>query len=331
MTDKIDNLDEAIEQIVKKVTQRLVDMGIAPDMAGKIISCALSNEDKACSLCGHCAEKNMSTVNKIIDAGADRISAKVGMTAGIDQKLASMIDHTILKPEASREDIIKVCEEAKKYHFATVCVNPANISQVAKLLRGSSVKPIAVVGFPLGAASTQSKVFETKEAIRNGAQEIDMVINIGALKSKDYKTVFEDIKQVVAASKPYKVKVIIEASNLTDEEKIIACALSKAAEAAFVKTSTGFAKGGATVNDVALMRRVVGGDMEVKASGGIRTREDAEAMIKAGATRIGASASIAIVTAGKKSKDKSFLPGNILDEDEDISTITKGKKSDDKY
>ena len=330
MTNKIDNLDEAIEQIVKKVTQRLVDMGIAPDTAGQIISCALSNEDKACSLCGHCAEKNASTVNKIIDAGADRISAKVGMTAGIDQKLASMIDHTILKPEASREDIIKVCEEAKKYHFATVCVNPANIPQVARLLRGSSVKPIAVVGFPLGAASTQSKVFETKEAIKNGSQEIDMVINIGALKSKDYKTVFEDIKQIVTASRPCKVKVIIEASNLTDEEKIIACALSKAAEAAFVKTSTGFAKGGATVNDITLMRRIVGGDMEVKASGGIRTREDAEAMIKAGATRIGASASIAIVTS-KKSNDKSFLPKGIVDDDDDIPAIVTDKKSNNKY
>lgn len=285
--------------------ESLVDMGIAPDTAGQMVSCALSDNDEACSSCGHCVEKNRSTVNKILDAGADRISAKAGMAAGVDQKLASMIDHTILNPEASREDIIKVCEEAKKYHFATVCVNSTNIPQVARLLRGTSVKPIAVVGFPLGAASTQSKVFETKEAIKNGAQEIDMVINIGALKSKDYKTVFEDIKQIVAASKPHKVKVIIEASNLTDEEKIIACALSKAAEAAFVKTSTGFAKGGATVKDVALMRRIVGGDMEVKASGGIKTREDAEAMIKAGASRIGASAGIAIVT-GKKSKTKGY-------------------------
>lgn len=305
MADKFDNLDEAVDQIAKKVIQRLVDMGIAPDTAKQMVSCAFSDDDKACSACGRCVEKNTNTVNKILDAGADRIGAKVGITADIDQKLASMIDHTILKPEASREDIAQVCEEAKKYHFATVCVNPTNIPQVVKLLRGTSVKPIAVVGFPLGAASTQSKVFETKEAIKNGAQEIDMVINIGALKSKDYKTVFEDIKQVVEASKPYKVKVIIESSNLTDEEKVIACALAKAAEAAFVKTSTGFAKGGATVNDVALMRRIVGGDMEVKASGGIRTREDAEAMIKAGATRIGASASVAIVT-GEKSKTKGY-------------------------
>ncbi|MFA6409053.1 MAG: deoxyribose-phosphate aldolase [Gammaproteobacteria bacterium] len=216
-----------------------------------------------------------------------------------------MIDHTLLKPEATKEDLTKVCEEAKQYNFATVCVNSSNIPFVAKLLKGSPVKPIAVVGFPLGAASAQSKAFETKEAIRAGAQEIDMVINIGALKSKDYKTVYKDIVEVVEASKPYPLKVIIEASNLTDDEKIAACVLSKTAGADFVKTSTGFGAGGATIEDVALMRRIVGDDMSVKASGGIRTKEDAEAMVKAGADRIGASASIAIVT-GKKAKAGNY-------------------------
>ncbi|MGD9152817.1 MAG: deoxyribose-phosphate aldolase [Gammaproteobacteria bacterium] len=216
-----------------------------------------------------------------------------------------MIDHTLLKPDATREQLKKVCDEAKKYHFATVCVNSSNIPFVSRELKGSGVKPIAVVGFPLGAASPQSKAFEAKEAIKNGAEEIDMVINIGALKSKDYVTVYRDILAVVEASKPHKVKVILETSNLDHDEKVIACALSKTAGAAFVKTSTGFGSGGATVEDIALMRKIVGSDMEVKASGGIRSTEDAKKMIAAGADRIGASASIAIVT-GTKAKGGKY-------------------------
>lgn len=221
------------------------------------------------------------------------------LVKNFDAKLASMIDHTILKPDATKEDLKKVCDEAKQYHFATVCVNSSNVKFVAEQLRNSDVKAISVVGFPLGAGTTNAKVFETKEAIKAGAEEIDMVINIGELKSKNYQAVLEDIRQVVEASKPYKVKVILETSNLTKEEKIIACALSKASGAAFVKTSTGFSSGGATIEDIELMRIIVGNDMEVKASGGIRTTEDAEAMIKAGANRIGASASVAIVTGQK--------------------------------
>jgi deoxyribose-phosphate aldolase len=219
----------------------------------------------------------------------------------IDTNLASKIDHTLLKPDATQADLTKVCNEAKEYHFATVCVNSSNIPFVARLLKGSGVKPIAVVGFPLGAATTHAKSSEAHEAIRSGAEEIDMVINIGALKSKDYKSVYEDIKQVVEASNPYLVKVILETSALTHDEKVIACALAKTAGAAFVKTSTGFSTGGATIEDIELMRRIVGENMHVKASGGIRTKEDAEAMIKAGANRIGASASVAIVS-GKKEK-----------------------------
>ncbi len=176
---------------------------------------------------------------------------------------------------------------------------------VARLLKGSSVKPIAVVGFPLGAATSHAKSFESKEAIAAGAEEIDMVINIGAMKSKDYKTVYEDIRQVVEASKPYAVKVILETSNLDHDEKVIACALSKTAGAAFVKTSTGFGSGGATVEDISLMRKIVGSDMQVKASGGIRTKEDAEKMVKAGANRVGASASVSIVT-GKQAKAGNY-------------------------
>lgn len=223
-------------------------------------------------------------------------------TAGkVDYELASKIDHTLLAPDASRGELEKVCREAMEYSFCTVCVNSSNIPYVASLLQGSSVKPIAVIGFPLGAATTQAKVFETKEAVNAGAKEIDMVINIGALKSKDYLTVCDDIRAVVEAARPYKVKVILETSKLTHEERIIACALSKTARAAFVKTSTGFGGGGATVEDIKLMRQIVGEDMEVKASGGVRTKQDAVNMINAGADRIGASSSIAIVTGGKGS------------------------------
>jgi len=210
--------------------------------------------------------------------------------------LASKIDHTLLKADATKEALIKLCDEAKKYNLATVCVNPGNIPYVTELLKDSSVKPITVVGFPLGANMPRVKAFETKEAILAGAEEIDMVINIGALKSKDYELVRRDIKQVVDAAKPYPVKVIIETSLLTQEEKITACKIAKEVGAAFVKTSTGFSTGGATVEDVKLMREVVGKEMGVKASGGIRTKEDAEKMIKAGADRIGASASVKIVT-----------------------------------
>ncbi|MBF0297931.1 MAG: deoxyribose-phosphate aldolase [Oligoflexia bacterium] len=217
-----------------------------------------------------------------------------------DHELARMIDHTLLKPDATRAELIKVCEEAKQYNFATVCVNSSNIPLVAEQLAGSSVKPIAVVGFPLGAATASSKAFEYREAIMAGAREIDMVVNIGALKSKDYKTVFDDIVAVTQASHPYPVKVILESGGLTHDEIVIVCVLSKTAGAAFVKTSTGFGKGGATVEDIALMREIVGSSLGVKASGGVRSREDALAMIKAGANRVGASSSVAIVT-GKKS------------------------------
>lgn len=302
-----ENIDNVVEIIAQRVAQRLQDMGVIPTdkNANKIASGDCSQGKESCNNCGLCVIKKPEAVNNIINFGASRIGSNSGINSQIDTKLASMIDHTILKPDATKEDLTKVCEEAKQYHFATVCVNSSNIPLVARLLRGSGVKPIAVVGFPLGAATTAAKVFETKEAIKAGAEEIDMVINIGALKSKDYQTVFEDIKQIVEASKPHKVKVILETSNLTQDEKIIACALSKAAGAAFVKTSTGFGSGGATAEDIALMRKIVGDDMEVKASGGIRTKEDAETMVKAGADRIGASASVSIVT-GKKAKAGNY-------------------------
>jgi len=210
--------------------------------------------------------------------------------------LARLIDHTLLKPEATREEVEKLCEEARRYRFATVCLNSAWIPLAARLLAGSETVPIAVVGFPLGASLPQVKAFEAREAIRAGAREIDTVIPIGALKSGDLRLVVEDVRAVVEASKPHRVKVILETSKLTDEEKVAGCVLSKVAGAHFVKTSTGFGGGGATVEDVALMRRVVGPDLEVKASGGVRTLDDARKLVAAGASRIGASASVAIVT-----------------------------------
>ncbi|RMG14737.1 MAG: deoxyribose-phosphate aldolase [Deltaproteobacteria bacterium] len=235
------------------------------------------------------------------DLGATRFSSAPGVGQPADS-IAPYIDHTLLKPDATREELKAVCEEAKKYGFYSVCVNSANVPYVARCLAGSRVRPIAVVGFPLGAVSPAAKAFEAREAVRNGAKEIDMVINIGALKSRDYRLVFDDIKGVVEAAKPYPVKVILETSMLDHDEKVAGCVLAKAAGAHYVKTSTGFGKGGATVEDVALMRKIVGPEMGVKASGGVRSAEDARAMFKAGADRIGASASVAIVTGKKGSK-----------------------------
>ncbi|HSN76435.1 MAG TPA: deoxyribose-phosphate aldolase [Anaerolineae bacterium] len=208
-----------------------------------------------------------------------------------------MIDHTLLKPDASREEITKLCAEARANSFATVCVNPAWVALCADLLRGSPVKVCTVVGFPLGATLPEVKAFETERAIAGGASEIDMVQNIGALKSRDYKLVAEDVAAVVRAAhaRQASVKVIIEAALLTDEEKVESCAIAQAAGADYVKTSTGFASGGATAADVALMRQVVGPSIGVKAAGGIRSAKDAQAMIAAGATRLGASAGIKIL------------------------------------
>ena len=211
------------------------------------------------------------------------------------ENIAAYIDHTVLKPDATAAQVEKLCEEAMQYGFASVCVNPCRIAQAAKKLEGTDVIPCCVVGFPLGAIPAESKAAETAVAVRNGAREIDMVINVGAAKDGDWELVEQDIAAVKAACGDAHLKVIIECCLLTDEEKVKACLAAKAAGADFVKTSTGFSKGGATVADVALMRKTVGPDMGVKAAGGIHNREEAEAMIAAGANRIGASAGIAIV------------------------------------
>lgn len=209
--------------------------------------------------------------------------------------LAKLIDHTILKPIASKEDVRHICEQAREYGFFSVCINPVWVSYAKELLKGSDVKVCTVVGFPLGTNTTAVKVYETEDALKNGADEIDMVINIGALKAQDYKTVLEDIKAVRQACLGHVLKVIIETSQLSDEEKVKACELAAEAEADFVKTSTGFTGGGATAPDVALMRKSIPAHMKVKASGGVRTREDFDAMVAAGATRIGASSGVKII------------------------------------
>ena len=209
-------------------------------------------------------------------------------------ELNRLIDHTLLKPESTREQILKVVDEAKQYHFATVMVNPYWIPTVAPLLEGTDVLPACVIGFPLGANTKAVKVFETQDAIANGAKEIDMVINVGALKDKEYDVVCNDIKEVKKACGQALLKVIIETCLLTDEEKVKACELAKEAGADYVKTSTGFSTGGADAHDVELMRKTVGDSMGVKASGGIRDKETAEKMVKAGASRLGTSATVAI-------------------------------------
>jgi deoxyribose-phosphate aldolase len=215
--------------------------------------------------------------------------------------IARMIDHTLLKADASQEQIAQLCDEARKHGFAAVCVNPANVKLAAQLLKSSSVAVCSVIAFPLGAIPPDVKAYEAQRAIEDGASEIDMVINVGALKSKDYELVERDIATVVRTCHNNQAicKVIIEAALLTNEEKIKVCQLAKAAGADYVKTSTGFGPGGATVEDVALMRRVVGPEMGIKAAGGIRSFEIAGQMIKAGATRIGASAGVKIVQEAK--------------------------------
>lgn len=281
-----------MERIVEAVARR-VELKLLEDL--RATPCDAGPEE--CNGDGLCAVRRPQDVALIRDAGADRVGASPGIGA-VRRELASLIDHTLLKPDVSRDQLVELCEEARKYSFASVCVNSANVRFCKERLRGSGVMTVAVVGFPLGAASTGSKAYETKQAVRDGADEIDMVINLGALKSRDYQTVEADIRAVVDAARPAPVKVILETGALDHDEKVIACALSKAAGAAFVKTSTGFGPGGATIEDVSLMRRIVGQEMGVKASGGVRDAQGAEAMVRAGATRIGASASVAIVTGG---------------------------------
>lgn len=254
---------------------------------------------------GKCAITCPDQVRQLVTAGAGRISLSPGLGgATVARDIARLIDHTLLKPEATRKQIEQLCDEARTHHFAAVCVNPHWVALCAERLRGTDVAVATVVGFPLGATTTETKVFETDQACHNGATEIDMVMNVGALKSGDYETVARDIHAVADATHRHGaiLKVIIEAALLTETEKVEASTIVKGAGADYIKTSTGFAKGGATAADVALMRRVVGPELGVKAAGGVRNLDDAAGMVAAGATRIGASAGVQIVQEAASGK-----------------------------
>lgn len=290
-------LDRLVAQIGEEILSRVVTPGHLPQTPKQ--GEGLNLPDQVCPGCvQRCVQTCARNAKVIIAAGASRVSASEKLTR-IDPSIAALIDHTILKPEATRADVTKVCREARQYGFASVCINPYWVPLVSAELAGSAVKVCTVVGFPLGATSTEAKVAETAAALRGGAQEIDMVINVGALRSGDSDAVKSDIQAVVKLSHAAAaiVKVILETALLDDSQKTLASRLAKAAGADFVKTSTGFSTSGATAHDIALMRAAVGPKMGVKASGGIRTLEDVQAMTAAGATRIGASASVKIVEA----------------------------------
>lgn len=324
--------DALVEEIKRRVMERLGAGQARPSQASgsqaaapiQISSLPLREQpcndgpSEHCSACGLCSVRRPEAVRSVVSAGADRIGSAEG-TGQAPTDIASMIDHTLLKADATSDDVRRLCEEARRYHFASVCVNSSFVPLAKRLLGGSSVMVCAVVGFPLGAMAPTAKAFEAREAVRAGASEIDMVINQGALKSRDYALVHDDIRKVVEAARPARVKVILETGALSQEEKIIGITLSKVAGAHFVKTSTGFGPGGATTEDIALMRKLVGSDMGVKASGGVRTCDDAEKMRAAGASRIGASASVSIVAqcanreatpaAGSSAKQGRFVRG----------------------
>ena len=291
-------LDSLVAQIGEEILVRLKGPAFGDAAAGKKRE-GLNLPDQACPGCvQRCPQTCERNTKEIIAAGAARVSASERLTR-IDPAIAALIDHTILKPEATRADIVKVCREARQYGFASACVNPYWVPVVRAQLEGSPVKVCTVIGFPLGATSTEAKIAESAVALRAGATELDMVINVGALRSGDYDAVKLDIQAVVktAHDAGAAVKVILETALLDDNQKAMACTLAKLAGSDFVKTSTGFGPAGASAHDVALMRAVVGPEMGVKASGGIRTLADLKTMTAAGATRIGASASVKIVEA----------------------------------
>jgi deoxyribose-phosphate aldolase len=302
MIPDLKTIEQLVEVIAREVLVAVMEQqerAMAPEGGQCKFSCAE----------GLCVRTCFDRAGGVVSAGAERLTSTIGVIPH-DLSLAGMIDHTLLKPDATPDQIAQLCFEARKHGFASVCINPAWVKLCAQLLQGSPVKVCTVIGFPLGASAPEVKAFEARNAIEQGATEIDMVINVGALKARDLELVARDIRGVVAASheRGAIVKVIIEAVLLTDEEKTIACLLSKEAGADFVKTSTGFASGGATVHDVELMRRVVGPEMGVKAAGGVRTFADAESMIKAGATRIGASAGVKILQGPAGEKAQAAAP-----------------------
>lgn len=267
----------------------------------RIIKEEFGNGKPPCNWCWVCPDCHSAVVEGIVGHGATRVGTGPHVTK-LNGNLGSFIDHTLLKADATRHQIEKICREAREFSFASVCVNSCWVSLCTELLQDTKVIVCTVVGFPLGAMHAQAKAAETEIAFRDGAREIDMVVNVGKLKSGEYDAVHDDIAGVVRAAKTAPVKVILETCYLTDDEKIKGCILAMEAGAHFVKTSTGFGTGGATVGDVALMRRIVGPTMGVKASGGIRSSDDAKGMIEAGASRLGASASVAIVRGKEGAK-----------------------------
>jgi deoxyribose-phosphate aldolase len=285
---------QQLERLIQAITEEVLGY-LGTEKCAEL--CGLEIDELVCPGCNQwCAEKCSKKTRKVVEAGAARISA--GAEIGpIEADIARLIDHTLLKPEATRDDIRKLCLEALKFGFASVCINPWNVSQAAEILRGSEVRVCTVAGFPLGATLPQVKMYEAEESIKLGAQEIDMVINVGALKSGLNEAVESDIRGVADACHRGGAicKVILETALLTTEEKVRGSLAAKNAGADFVKTSTGFGPGGATAEDVRLMRAVVGGEIGVKAAGGVRTLEDLQKMVEAGATRIGASASVKIL------------------------------------
>lgn len=285
------------EQLIEAVTRRVL-----AQLAG--------GEGRCAECVGDCAACCPDKVRSVVAVGATRVSYG-GNGGEVPSDLAGFIDHTLLKPEATPEDVDRLCDEALKYGFVAVCVNPVWVARAAKKLRGSGVTVASVVGFPLGAATPQVKAFEARRALRDGAREIDMVLNVGALKGGHLDLVERDIRGVSDACREVGAlnKVILETALLSDEEKVVASRIAKRAKANYVKTSTGFGPAGATVYDVALMREAVGAELGVKASGGIRTAEEAQDMIDAGATRIGASAGIQMVTGQGNENAKGGAEG----------------------
>jgi deoxyribose-phosphate aldolase len=285
-------LDTAsVERLVEQITRQVLIL-LAEEEAR-----TQAGDSGSCTDCiGACVTTCHDKIQEVVDAGASRLTSTLG-NVDIGKEVAKLIDHTLLKPDATQDQIAQLCYEARKFGFAAVCINPTYVKLCSQLLQGSQVHVCTVVGFPLGATPPEVKAYESQQAIEDGATEVDMVINIGALKSKDYALVERDIATVarVCHTGGAILKVIIEAALLTDEEKVIACQLAKAAGADYVKTSTGFGPGGATAHDVALMRRAVGPGLGVKAAGGIKSLADAKEMVAAGATRIGASAGVRIV------------------------------------
>ena len=278
------NDDHNIEDLVSQITEVILSR-LGTSSASE---CRLQHDE--------CFVKCPDRMHSLIAEGGVRFGL-TGAESEAAREVARYIDHTLLKPDATRDEILKVCEEGVRYGFASVCINPIWVREVACALRGSGVKVCTVIGFPLGSNAPDTKAYEARRAVFDGASELDMVINIGALKSGDHDLVSRDIRGVVeiAHEVGYICKVIIETALLSDDEKISACLIAKEAGADFVKTSTGFSSGGATAADVALMRRAVGGQMGVKASGGVRDLKQAQEMIRAGATRIGASVGVKII------------------------------------